>query len=257
MVLIIGTFSFSIIEKISLTDAFYFTITTISTVGYGDVHPTTETGKMLAIFIIVMGVGTFLGVIANAAEIILNMRERKRRLEKLNMIIGAFFSEVGTELITYLSNFDLKIDECRNELIIDNSCSKQSFNAIRNKLKKHPQMIEIDKSKLPVLRKFLIQRRDFLLRLLENSSILEHETFAELLMAVFHLAEELEHRHRLSQLPEKDLEHLSNDIKRVYVLLVYQWLDYMEHLKKNYPYLFSLAIRTNPFNKMASPIIKE
>ena len=111
LVLIIGTFSFSIIEKISLTDAFYFTITTISTVGYGDVHPTTETGKMLAIFIIVMGVGTFLGVIANAAEIILNMRERKHRLEKLNMIIGAFFSEVGAELITYLSNFDLKIDE--------------------------------------------------------------------------------------------------------------------------------------------------
>lgn len=257
LVLIIGTFSFSIIEKISLSDAFYFTIATISTVGYGDVYPTTEAGKILAIVIIVMGVGTFLGVVANAAEIILNIRERKHQLEKLNMIIGAFFSEVGTELITYLSNFDLEVDECRNELSIDGNCSKQSFNAIRNKLKKRRYIIEIDKSELPVLRKFLIQRRDFLLRLLENSSVLEHESFTKLLMAVFHLAEELEHRQKLSQLPDKDLEHLSNDIKRVYVLLVYQWLDYMEHLKKNYPYLFSLAIRTNPFNKMASPIIKK
>lgn len=255
LILIIGTFSFSIIENISLTDAFYFTIATISTVGYGDVHPTTETGKMLAVLIIVMGVGTFLGVITNAAEIILNIRERKHRLEKLNMIIGAFFSEVGTELITYLSDFDLEIDKCRKELIIGSDCSKQSFNAIRNKLKKHPYMIEINKSELPILRKFLIQRRDFLLRLLENSSVLEHESFAELLMASFHLAEELEHRHRLNQLPDKDLEHLSNDIKRVYVLLVHQWLDYIEHLKKNYPYLFSLVIRTNPFNKMASPVI--
>jgi hypothetical protein len=82
-------------------------------------------------------------------------------------------------------------------------------------------MIEIDKSELPVLRNFLIQRKDFLLRLLENSSVLKHEFFVELLMAVFHLAEELEHRHRLSQFPDKDLERLSNGIKRVYVLLAH------------------------------------
>ena len=76
-------------------------------------------------------------------------------------------------------------------------------------------------------------------------------------MVVFHLVEELEHRHRLSQLPNEDLSHLTNDIKRVYTLLIHQWLDYMEHLKNNYPYLFSLAIRTNPFDQKASPIINE
>ena len=38
LVLVVGTFSFSAIENISLSDAFYFTIATISTVGYGDVH---------------------------------------------------------------------------------------------------------------------------------------------------------------------------------------------------------------------------
>jgi len=65
----------------------------------------------------------------------------------------------------------------------------------------------------------------------------------------------LEHRHRISQLPEEDLEHLTKDIGRVYTLLIYQWLDYMQHLKKNYPYLFSLAIRLNPFNPDASPVI--
>jgi hypothetical protein len=30
----------------------------------------------------------------------------------------------------------------------------------------------------------------------------------------------------------------------------------MEHLKINYPYLFSLAMRTNPFDRQASPVIK-
>jgi hypothetical protein len=33
------------------------------------------------------------------------------------------------------------------------------------------------------------------------------------------------------------------------------WLEYMEHLKDNYPYLFSLAMRVNPFDKTASPVV--
>jgi len=45
-------------------------------------------------------------------------------------------------------------------------------------------------------------------------------------------------------------------VKRVYLLLVDEWLAYMEHLKNFFPYLFSLAMRTNPFDRQASPIVK-
>jgi len=58
------------------------------------------------------------------------------------------------------------------------------------------------------------------------------------------------------QLPDTDYEHLAGDIKRSYILLVHQWLDYMKHLKDNYPYLFSLAMRVNPFDQDESPIVK-
>ena len=91
----------------------------------------------------------------------------------------------------------------------------------------------------------------FLVGLLENPSLLEHESFTELLQAVFHLHEELQNRKELVNLPQSDLNHLSHDIKRGYVLLVGQWLNYMKHLKSNYPYLFSLAMRTNPFDEKA------
>jgi len=40
------------------------------------------------------------------------------------------------------------------------------------------------------------------------------------------------------------------------VLLANEWVDYMRHLKNNYPFLFSLAMRTNPFDQDASVIIK-
>ena len=256
-VLFFGTVSFSIVEKTTISDALYFIVATISTVGYGDVHPLTQTGKILSIFIIILGVGAFLGVIANSLEIMLSIREKNHRNEKINMIIGAFFSEAGTELITYLSGFDQSLNKIRKQLVMNNDCSNKNFNLIRRKLKKYHYRIDIDKSALPKLRKFFIDRKDFLLRLMENPYILEHESFAELLMAVFHLAEELEHRNRISQLPEEDLDHLSKDIERVYTLLIHQWLDYMQHLKKNYPYLFSLAIRINPFDPNASAIVCE
>jgi len=91
---------------------------------------------------------------------------------------------------------------------------------------------------------------------LENPNLLEHESFTELLRAVFHLAEELANRNDVWQLPMSDKEHLAGDIKRAYVLLVAEWLDYMKYLKDNYPYLFALAMRTNPFDQEASAVVK-
>jgi hypothetical protein len=41
------------------------------------------------------------------------------------------------------------------------------------------------------------------------------------------------------------------DIRRAYHLLLREWLGYMAHLHADYPYLFSLAVRTNPFNPAA------
>jgi hypothetical protein len=46
--------------------------------------------------------------------------------------------------------------------------------------------------------------------------------------------------------------HLAGDIKRAYHPLVSEWLDYMKYLKSNYPFLFHLAMRTNPFDRAAS-----
>lgn len=85
---------------------------------------------------------------------------------------------------------------------------------------------------------------------------MEHESFTNLLWAVFHFTEELSHRKNLKKLPGSDLKHLSGDIQRSYNLLVDQWLDYMSYLKNNYPYLFSLAMRTNPFDEKASPVVE-
>ncbi len=254
-VILLAVVGFMAVEGLSLTDALYFSIVTMATVGYGDIHPVTLPGKLLAMFVIVMGVGTFLGVIANGTEIMLAKREDERRLQKLNMIIGVFYSGVGTRLLADFSKFDPELEVIRKGLIMTNDWSDQDFSKVAKELQTYAYAIEIHRFDLEDLKRFLVGQREFLLRLMENPNLLEHETFTELLLAVFHLIEELVCREELMGLPESDVDHLKGDIRRAYSLLVKEWLPYMKHLKRQYPYLFSLALRTNPFDQGASPIV--
>lgn len=40
-------------------------------------------------------------------------------------------------------------------------------------------------------------------------------------------------------------------------LLAREWLGHVEHLQREYPYLFSLAVRTNPFDAQAAVEVRE
>ncbi|MFC1704062.1 hypothetical protein ACFL1E_04700 [Candidatus Omnitrophota bacterium] len=187
---------------------------------------------------------------------LLHHREKKALLNKLNMVIGAFFSEVGTDLLKTFSGFDPNAAKIIDRLIIDGDWSDEEFTKVRTELKRYDCAIDITRADLENVRKFLKERRQFLLTLLENPNLLEHESFTNLLWAVFHLTEELVHRKDLRRLPETDYQHLAGDMKRAYRQLLSEWLDYMKHLKKNYSYLFSLAMRTNPFDSDASVEVK-
>ena len=186
---------------------------------------------------------------------LLSAREKRAMLKKMNMVIGAFFSEVGTLLLISFSDFASHEDQIKKDLFANNDWSNKTFSNINKHLKGYDYRVESQKGDLESLKNFLLEKRDFLLGLLENPNLLEHESFTELLWAVFHLTEELACRPGLKQLPETDYGHLSGDIKRAYVLLISEWLAYMKHLRDNYPYLFSLATRMNPFDPHASPIV--
>jgi len=182
----------------------------------------------------------------------LNNREKHSMLKKLNMVIGAFFSEVGTSLLENLQKFNNDSQCLSQKLIVDNNWSQNTFGQTSKVIRTIDHKIDILKGDLENLKVLLVGKRSFLLGLLENPNLLEHEDFTELLWAVFHLTEELSHRKTVHGLPQSDYQHLSIDIKRAYSLLVLEWLSYMQHLKENYPYLFSLAMRTNPFDPDAS-----
>jgi len=181
-------------------------------------------------------------------ERVLKERERLAIRQKLNMVIGAFFSEVGTSLLRDCLVFVSDARQLAELLRIDPHWTPTEFKKATDWLQGHDVGVDSRQGDLAALKRFLVEKRGFLLALLENPSLLEHDDFTDLLWAVFHLTEELEARRSLTGLSRADLEHLSGDIKRAYCLLLREWVVYMRHLKEDYPYLFSLAVRMNPLN---------
>lgn len=56
-----GTTFYTIVEGWSVIEALYFTVITLTTVGYGDFHPTTDGSRIFTIFFVLTGVSFILG----------------------------------------------------------------------------------------------------------------------------------------------------------------------------------------------------
>jgi voltage-gated potassium channel len=67
---VIGVLGYALIEKWSLLDSVYMVVTTLFTVGFGEVHPLSPAGKIFTMFIIVGGVGSAIYAAGQVVEII-------------------------------------------------------------------------------------------------------------------------------------------------------------------------------------------
>lgn len=188
---------------------------------------------------------------------LLEIRERNELGQKVNIVIGVFFTEMGIDLLRYLSLFDASLDEMRAIAGVNENWSARDFSTMRKRLGSYTYSIDCHCADLNDLRQLLRDKHNLLLTLIANSSLLEQQSFTQLLWAVLHLARELDYRPDLDNLPEADYAHLSDDMRRVYVLLVTEWLSFAQRLKENQPYSFSLAVRLNPFTENPSAVIEE
>ncbi|MEJ2699174.1 MAG: hypothetical protein P8Z70_05890 [Desulfuromonadales bacterium] len=188
-------------------------------------------------------------------ERLLNEREKQALIKKLNMVIGAFMSEVGAGFLRRVDAFCGEEPDLARNLTVTEQWGKAHYRQAARVAEAYQAHLSADDGQLAELRDFLLARRPFVLGLLQNPNLLEHDSFTDLLWAVCHLTEELEARTDFSKLPETDLQHLYGDIRRANSTLIREWLGYMRHLQADYPYMFSLATRMNPFNPEASAVV--
>ena len=188
-------------------------------------------------------------------ERLLEEREKRSILQKLNMVIGAFFSEIGTRLLGDMTPAVDGMDEVRRRLALRAQWKRADFAGAIDFARKFGYEFAPQRIDLVELRDLLVSKREFMVRLLENPNLLEHERFTDLLWAIFHLTEELAARPALPNLSENDTRHIAEDMRRAYSHLGAEWLAYAQHLQATYPFLFSLVLRTHPMQEHPSAAI--
>ncbi len=102
-----GIVGFMTIENMSFLDAFYMTVITLSTVGFGEVKPLSPEGKLFTSFLIISGVGTFAYAATSMSHLLVegelrkvfDARRRRRLMKRLkNHVIVCGFGRVGEKI---------------------------------------------------------------------------------------------------------------------------------------------------------------
>ncbi|PYZ94965.1 transporter [Salipaludibacillus keqinensis] len=86
LTLISGTIFYSTVENLRILDALYFSVTTLSTVGYGDFSPQTDFGKVFTIVYIFAGIGIIVAFVTKIYEYTQQGRidVKQKKKEKIN-----------------------------------------------------------------------------------------------------------------------------------------------------------------------------
>lgn len=178
---------------------------------------------------------------------IVNQREKESRVEKTRMLASSFYSELGSDLLEKLKPLAKDPAALAPLLRIQDSWTTRDFLRAASAVKALEPPVRCTPETLAELRTLLTEKRASLLVIASNPALLEHESFTDMLWAVFHLSDELTLRGDLTALSPADLAHLDSDAQRVLTQTLANWLCHMEHLHAEYPYLFQLELYRNPF----------
>ena len=178
---------------------------------------------------------------------LLARREKMERLEKLNIVISSFFAKVGDALLRYISKYDININDIVGEIISIRESDDMEYERLKNHLLKRKYEVCIEKMNLYELKKYLWENKEFVVNILDNPMILEHDTFTDLLWNILYLTERMKRTINFEDLPDDEKKELKDDIITLYRLLTYEWVNYLQYLKNNYPHIFRYEMKTNPF----------
>jgi len=108
-----GTVGYHLIENWTLSESLYMTVITVSTVGYGELHPLTEAGRLFTVILIALGVGVvtfsisviFRIIFQHQLKIFMEKRSMQREIDSIDKhIIVCGYGRMGRKTATALIN---------------------------------------------------------------------------------------------------------------------------------------------------------
>jgi hypothetical protein len=173
-------------------------------------------------------------------ERLLKSADQQKNAKKINVIISTYFTEAGSLIMKAMSEFNRNNTDIA-QIIEENEIRKISPKQAQKMIASLKYDIYADPEKLGSLASVLADKKIFLINLLENNSLFEHDSFTDMLWAVFHVADELQSRGDLKTVPADVIDHLSNDLLRAYPAMVKEWIGYIFYLRQEYPFLYQAA----------------
>jgi len=213
---------------------------------YGDAHHLlqlfTEELAFMPVYVFITAV---------FAERMLSRSEKAEMSRRTNALVGTFYNEIGYDMLIMLIKFDSNFEKLRSRISIDNDWDSSKAKAIHKLVETHRYGAPEGKEDIRKIGELLSSRKDFMLIMMSNASLLEKDEFSELLLSVNHIHEALKTIDDISRISDELVDHFHDDIEKAYRCLLGVLVSYLYFIKKEDPYLYMLAVKKNPFRVAA------
>lgn len=238
---------FMIAEDLSPIQAFYFAIVTMSTVGYGDIHPKTHAGMILSVIMILGGVGIFTGTVAIITNAIVSKRDRDAAKAKIHLLSEIFVRTIGIGLLERFTASNPHAERLRTKLAAIHSWSETDFKNAGDSLEKSDFCIELETVDSSELRAFLESQSQVFLILLGSPATSESLGLTSVLRHTYHLTLAL--RNPTHEMSTDFASGLRENLEEVYHDLTLLWLDYTIRIVREFPFAARHFESISPFRK--------
>jgi hypothetical protein len=219
---------------------------------YGDAHHLMEAFTEELAFMPV-----YVFITAVFAERMLSRSEKAEMSRRTNALVGTFYNEIGYDIVKKLIKFDSNSETLNTKISIDSGLDPQKAKAIHRLAETYTYGAPKGKEDILEIGDLLSAKKDFMLIMMSNASLLEKDEFSELLLSVNHIHEALKTIDDISAISDALVDHFHSDLQKAYRCLIGVWVSYLSFIKKEDPYLYMLAIAKNPFKGEAGRIEKK